>query len=49
MAPRGRWALTAAGVVVVLATVVWAVPRLLYPPLPASRIMVGEDAAESPP
>jgi Pentapeptide repeats (8 copies) len=35
-APYG-WVLAAAGVVVVLAAVVWAVPRLLYPPLPASR------------
>jgi uncharacterized protein YjbI with pentapeptide repeats len=37
MAPHRRWVLAAAGVAVVLAAVVWVVPRLLYPPLPASR------------
>ncbi len=42
MALRRRWApdgwvLTVAGVVVVLFAVVLVVPRLLYPPLPASR------------
>jgi Pentapeptide repeats (8 copies) len=37
VASRGRWAVAGAGVVVVLAAVVWVVPRLLYPPLPASR------------
>jgi hypothetical protein len=41
LAPRRRWALAAAGVVavLVLAAVVWVVPRLLYPPLPASRFV----------
>jgi hypothetical protein len=34
---RRRWVLAVAGVVVVLAAVVWVVPRLLYPPLPSSR------------
>jgi pentapeptide repeat protein len=42
MTPHRRWTpyvwvLAAAGVVVVLAAVVFVAPRLLYPPLPASR------------